>query len=355
MNFILGKYLIHYTKDALKALKIIVIATILIVAIIALKYKPAYAVTIAGETVGYVENEERLTKKINYFLNNKEGAIAFIEATINPEYKFMLVSRNTETIDSEIYAKVKDTAITTYRTYAISVDGEEKARVETQAQAEEIISSLKEGVEEEVNLDFGINEVFETENNASTNEDAVAALTIIKEEKIAAYEQAKAEEEARRAEEERLRAAQEAAMAKSGSVNTSSNVSYDMEPIEIAFIRPVDGMISSRFGVRSSIRSSVHTGLDLAAGMGTPIMAAADGVVSFASYKGAYGNLIVVDHSDSVETYYAHCSSIIVSPGETVSQGQIIGYVGSTGNSTGPHLHVEVRINGVAQNPEYYM
>ena len=71
--------------------------------------------------------------------------------------------------------------------------------------------------------------------------------------------------------------------------------------------------------------------------------------------KGAYGNLIVISHSESVETYYAHCNSIAVTPGEYVEQGDIIGYVGTTGNSTGPHLHLEVRIDGVAQNPQNYL
>lgn len=351
MNFILGKYIIHYTKETLKALKIIIIATSIIIAIIAIKYKPAYAVTISGKQVGYIENKERLDKKINNFLNNKEGAIAFIEATINPEYDFVLVNRNTETIDPQIYAKVKDTAITTYKTYAITIDGEEKTNVDTQAQAEEIVNKVKDGVQEEVNLDLAITEKFETEYSVSNTEDALSTLNVIKDEKIAAYEA----EQARIAEEERIRAAAEAAKAKVGTVNTSLNVSYGNEPIAIAFIQPVTGTISSRFGARSSIRSSVHTGLDIASPMGTPIQAAADGVVTFGAMKGAYGNLIVITHSDSVETYYAHCSSIIVSPGQAVSQGEVIGYVGSTGNSTGPHLHLEIRIDGVAQNPQNYL
>ena len=348
MNFILGKYILHYTKDALRALKLVVIATVIIVAIIAIKYKPAYAVTVSGETVGYIESEKRLTKKINNFLNNTEGAIAFIEATIKPEYKFMLVSRNTETIDEQVYAKVKDTAVTTYKTYAITVDGEEKTKVDTQAEAEQIVNQVKEGVEEEVNLDLAITEVYENEYHGTTSDDALSTLTVIKEEKIAAYEQAKAEEEARIA-------AEAAARARAGTVNTSLNVSYENEPIEIALIRPVEGTISSRFGVRSSIRSSVHTGLDIAVSLGTPIRAAASGIVTFGAMKGAYGNLIVISHSESVETYYAHCNSIAVTPGEYVEQGDIIGYVGTTGNSTGPHLHLEVRIDGVAQNPQNYL
>lgn len=350
MKFILGKYIIHYTKETIKALKIILLATAIIVAIIAIKYKPAYSVTISGETVGYIENKERLEKKINNFINNTEGAIAFIEATINPEYNLVLVSRNTETIDSEVYAKIKDTAITTYRTYAITIDGEEKTKVDSEEEAEKIVNQVKDGVQEEVSLDLAIAEKYETELNVSSSEEALSTLTVIKDEKVAAYEKAKAEEAARIAAEEAARA-----RAAAGTVNTSLNVSYDVQPIEIAFIQPVSGTISSRFGARSSIRSSVHTGLDIACPLGTPIQAAASGIVTFGAMKGAYGNLIVISHSDSVETYYAHCNSIAVSPGQSVNQGDIIGYVGTTGNSTGPHLHLEVRINGVAQNPQNYL
>ena len=106
---------------------------------------------------------------------------------------------------------------------------------------------------------------------------------------------------------------------------------------------------------RSSIRSSAHTGLDIATSTGTPVAAAASGTVTFAGWKGSYGNLMVITHSNGVQTYYGHCSKLYVSAGTTVSQGQTIAAVGSTGNSTGPHLHLEVRVNGVAYNPQNYV
>ena len=350
MNFILGKYVIHYTKETIRALRIIIIATAIIVGIIAIKYKPAYAVTISGETVGYIAEKDRLDKKVNNFINNTEGCIAFIEATINPEYDYVLVNRNTETIDEQLLAQIKDTAITTYRTYAISVDGAEKAQVDSQASAETIVNQVKNGVKEEVKLDLAITEVYGTELKITTNETALATLTTIKDEKVAAYEKAKAEEAARLAAE----AARKAAAA-AKSVNTSADVSYNYQTIQVALANPISGTITSRFGARSSRRSSVHTGLDIAAPKGTPISAAAGGTVTYAANKGAYGNFIVINHGNGVQTYYAHCSAINVSVGQTVSQGQKIGAVGSTGNSTGPHLHLEVRVNGVAQNPQNYV
>ena len=140
-----------------------------------------------------------------------------------------------------------------------------------------------------------------------------------------------------------------------GKVNTNTNISGGTVKLGISLIKPVSGIISSRFGSRSSIRSSAHTGLDIAASTGTPIIAAASGTVTFSGRKGSYGYLIVITHSNGVQTYYGHCSKLYVSAGTKVSQGQTIAAVGSTGNSTGPHLHFEIRVNGIAYNPQNYL
>ena len=125
--------------------------------------------------------------------------------------------------------------------------------------------------------------------------------------------------------------------------------------IVLAYKPVTGGLISSRYGVSSRIRSSNHTGLDIAAPTGTTIKAAASGTVTFVGYKGSYGNMVVINHGNGVQTYYAHCHSLCVSNGATVTQGQKIATVGSTGNSTGPHLHLEVRINGSHVNPQNYL
>ncbi len=99
-----------------------------------------------------------------------------------------------------------------------------------------------------------------------------------------------------------------------------------------------------------------HQGIDLAAPVGTPIYATADGTVSEAGYnRGGYGNLIKLDHGRGIETRYGHLSRVMVSPGQRVSRGQLIGRMGSTGRSTGSHLHYEVRIDGRAVNPIPFM
>lgn len=119
-------------------------------------------------------------------------------------------------------------------------------------------------------------------------------------------------------------------------------------------LRPVDGRLSSPFGERDhplTGETKHHDGVDFAAGQGTPIRAAADGVVSFAGQRGGYGNVVIVDHPGGLQTLYAHQSHVGVTEGEWVGRGQVIGAVGSTGRSTGPHLHFEVREGGRAVDP----
>ena len=140
-----------------------------------------------------------------------------------------------------------------------------------------------------------------------------------------------------------------------GTVNTGFNISGSKVSLGISLIKPISGIITSRFAESSRIRSSRHTGLDISASTGTPIKAAASGTVTFSGRKGSYGNLIVISHGNGVQTYYGHCSALHASAGQQVSQGQTIAAVGSTGNSTGPHLHLEIRVNGVAYNPQNYL
>jgi murein DD-endopeptidase MepM/ murein hydrolase activator NlpD len=122
---------------------------------------------------------------------------------------------------------------------------------------------------------------------------------------------------------------------------------------------PVDGVrLTSGFGMRNHPilrQRSRHNGVDLAAPRGTPVYATADGLVGKAQYFGSYGNYVQIEHGGDMQTRYAHLSSYTVSAGDEVQKGDLIGYVGSTGRSTGPHLHYEVRLAGDAVNPMPYM
>ena len=123
-------------------------------------------------------------------------------------------------------------------------------------------------------------------------------------------------------------------------------------PSSAGFIWPCDGVVVSGFGMRWG---RMHEGIDIGCAYGTPNRAAAAGTVIYAGWLGGYGNLVVVDHGNGLSTAYAHASSILVGVGQTVAQGQTVSLVGSTGHATGPHLHFEVRVNGVAVDPLLYL
>ena len=119
-------------------------------------------------------------------------------------------------------------------------------------------------------------------------------------------------------------------------------------------IWPAHGWLSSRVGVRQDPitgESDYHEGLDISADRGTPVYATADGVVRLAGREGGYGNLVILEHEYGLETRYGHLSRFLVREGASVTRGDIIGLVGSTGRSTGSHLHYEVRVNGRLLNP----
>ena len=123
-----------------------------------------------------------------------------------------------------------------------------------------------------------------------------------------------------------------------------------------SFQWPLSGRITSYFGYRSIFGSySYHSGIDIATSYGKAIAAADGGTVIWSGYKGSYGNLVIIDHGNGVQSYYGHCSSLLVSAGDKVYKGQTIARVGSTGRSTGNHLHFEVKINGTSVNPLSYL
>lgn len=249
-----------------------------------------------------------------------------------PEYDFCLRKKDSEINTDEIFKKIVSSGVTYYKYYAIMVNSEEKYYVSTFQECDNIIAQLKE--KDSNNIDTISYVVkYEPEIKAFTDTETVVANLYVEKPKpkpiVPSY-------------------------SGGGYVATSANISYAKIDLGVSFINPVSGPITSRFGVLSNIRSSYHTGLDIGDPIGTPIAAAADGVVAFSGKKPALGNLITIDHGNGVQTYYAHCNVLYKSAGETVHQGDIIAAVGATGNVTGPHLHIEVRVNGVAYNPIDY-
>ena len=333
------KVMVH-AKRGIKFTVLFFIALFLIIGAVAFLYKPTYSVFIDGKQVGYTENKSELQKKINNYVENGDGTngnIAFVQVENLPEYKLCLLKRNVVTNDDEIYNQVTSQGMPYYRYYAILDNQEEKYYVSSFEDAEKVVDTLKE--KKSTNIDnISIAEKYETNlKDFVSVDEAVSKLYVEPIKTVTVAQNARVK------------------TSSSGKVNTSTNISGGRASLGISLIRPVSGTITSRFGVNSSVRSSSHTGLDIATATGTPVKAAAGGTVTFSGWKGSYGYMIVISHGNGVQTYYGHCSKLYASAGQTVAQGETIAAVGSTGNSTGPHLHLEVRVNGVAYNPQNYI
>jgi len=169
------------------------------------------------------------------------------------------------------------------------------------------------------------------------------------------------QEERRRKEEEARRQAEMAARKSAGAGNVvviDGGEDYTMPSYGGNMIWPISGPITSEFGWRTHPifgSARFHSGLDIGGDYGMPIHAAASGVVIEAGWIGGYGNTIMIDHGGGIATLYGHNESLAVSVGQQVSQGEVVAYCGSTGNSTGPHCHFEVRVNGEPVSPWDYL
>ena len=318
-------------KRSIKLALLIVIATIIVVCLIAYFFKPTYTVTLDGEFIGYTQNKSGLQARINDAIQKGDGKnLAFIQINSMPEYELCLLKKNVQTNDDEIYNKIVGQGISYYRYYALLEDGEEKYYLANFEDAEQVVKELKD--KESTNSDkITILEKYNTSEAETT--DVETCVTSLYKKKVVAKKYASTRS--------------------SGIPPTSVNNGAKVD-IGISLIRPTSGTITSRFGIRSRDN---HKGIDIGASKGTAIYAAASGTVSVSQYGygGGYGNDIILSHGNGIQTLYGHCSELCVSEGEYVSQGQLIAKVGSTGNSTGNHLHFEVRVNGVAQDPQNYV
>ena len=348
MNFILVNWVKYCTKEVFKTLKLISVGSAIVLTVVVIKYKPAYKVTLSGETIGFVINNELVNSKIEKYINDNSGNVAFREIESMPEYEFKLISRDRKTSENDVMIAIQNSTKTTYKFYAINSGDEQRAIMSSEKDAENIINEIKSDLKSEIDLKLGIVEIYTDEYKVNTLEEARNSLNEVKGARVFEYE-AEQKEKEKQAREKALKQAKARTYAVAGSVAPSGSISG------LALSIPVAGSISSRFGERSSIRSSIHTGLDIATSSGNGIRATTAGTVTFAGYKGSYGNLIIINHGGGVETYYAHCSAIYVSSGQAVDSSTTIGAVGATGNATGPHLHFEIRVNGVAYNPQNYV
>lgn len=320
--FILTQKLKNYTKTTLKIIIILAIAFLVVYFIVCSKFKPVYKVTFLGEEVGYITNKTNFEQLINDgILNPEDSKIAYVEIEELPGYH-LLLAHIEETDEQEIYNKVKELATVTYKSYAITVNGEVATYVSTRDEADQAVEDLKTEYAGKLDkIDIVVKEEYTTNYSIIESEVELASAENIIEEKV---------------------------------VEQQKIIGSTLDGVYFS-VKPVDGVITSRYGANdTSIRNHAHTGIDIGAPNGTSIKAAASGKVTFSGVMGGYGNLIIIDHGNNIQTYYGHCSKLYAKVGENVQAGDVIAAVGSTGNSNGNHLHFEIRKNGTAINPQRY-
>lgn len=321
------------TKKSIKLILLIILSFIILLGLVVLFYNPTYEVHLNGEFIGYTADKSTLQARINdYIAKDEEKNIAFIQIDAMPTYELCLLKKDIDTNDDEIYDKVIENSTPYYKYYAITENKKEKYYLSDFKDAEKVLDELKD--KDSANYkDLGIVEKYGKELKKFT--DTKTCISKLYEEKevipTTTYTVASAS-------------------------NYSSGVSSAKVNLGISLINPVSGIITSRFGSNDSVRDHSHSGLDISAPYGTPIKAAASGTVTFSgNANDGYGYYVIISHGNGVTTVYAHCSQLLVSAGQKVSQGEIIAKVGSTGNSTGNHLHLEVRKNGITYNPQNYV
>ncbi len=323
------KSIFVHIRSSLKFIFLLIISTVIIVGIISLVYRPMYSVSLDGEFIGYTTNKSKLQKRINEYIENTDGNVAFIDVKSLPEYSLCLLKKEGQTNDDEIFERIKNSGTTYYEYYAIVEKSEEKYYVSTKKEAENIINKLKEKKSRNID-DLGYTKIHSTElKDFKDTESIITAL----------YQKPKV------------------VIASAYSTYSGEKIVSNATPVAqvlgIGLIKPVSGIITSRFGVRSS---GNHKGLDIATSAGTTVAAAAGGKVIFSGWDSyGLGYCVKISHGNGVTTVYGHCSKLYVTSGQTVSAGEAIAAVGSTGNSTGPHLHLEIRVNGAPQNPQLYL
>ena len=359
-------------------MNLVAIALFIIMAVILIKFKLVCEVTANGEKLGYIADKEKFEQSVNDIINKEEDNKLYTTIANIPEYHLTFVDKTEETNDEEVLAKIEESSETTYKLYAVTVEGKEKVKLSNLEEAENLVKELNKTYKKQLEKQIGIVEVITTDNQKDVTTIKTAKANITKELDKTITKTSTTSSKSVTSVNTSIKnttSSKSSTVSKTKSTttksttattskksNTTSSSSTKTTSVKVASlngvqltVKPLSGKITSRFGGRESIRSSGHTGLDIAAPKGTKIKAAASGTVIFAGYSGAYGNVVKISHGSGIKTYYAHCSKLYVKKGQKVSAGDIIAAVGSTGRSTGNHLHFEVVKNGTSLNPQNYL
>lgn len=309
------------------------------------KFKFVYMVEMGGVELGLVNDKDKFEKDVKDTLENLEEPVVSAKLQENPKYSLRLVDKDDIDVDDNyVFAKVEEKIEKTYRYYNIKEDDKLLAKVSTKEERDNLLKELEEGkqvkdlkVEEEETKEYYIISYDEAKQLASTNVDN------IENEKRSKLAKEKIEKRNTNIVKN---------IRKGGTVSASSSSNASAMLGSLSFRRPLN---SSRVSA-GYLGYPGHRGIDFPSPQGTPVMAAESGTVTTVIYSNkSYGNRVIIDHGNGISTLYGHNSTIGVSLGQKVSKGQTIAGVGSTGNSTGNHVHFEIRINGKPINPTSYV
>lgn len=314
----------------------------LMVMLVLMSYKPVYLVSLNGKELGIVESKSTIQNSLENYIKNGDGSsenFGYVLMDSMPEYTFELAKKDISTSDEDVFAMLMSEGEVFYKIYGVEVDGKEVCVTESLEMAQQIVDDVNSDQEDyKKKAELKIVEKYSKNYEAIKETDTVVASIM-----------------------QPIVKANTVVKTKTYASGTTANKKVSKEVLnellntvgELNFKLPVKGAtVTSKYGWRKfGGVTEFHTGIDYAISQGTPIYASEAGVVTCAQWSGNYGYLIKIQHISGYETRYAHCSKFKVSVGDVVEQGDLIGYVGSTGRSTGPHVHFEIRLDGSHMNP----
>lgn len=306
-------------------------------------YKPAVKVYLGDKFIGYFSNKQQFDEVYNALVTEKQQIDPNVKVYLESDPTFQTsYIRGSLLASQNIYTNLRAEIKTEFTVYDVAVNGENKMTFNTSDEANKYASDLK-GKVTKLNVEVKSEKVNNIDNTTSID----TANNILND--IVDRNQP--------VELPKATVSNTTTTSKKTSTNTTAKASSSVASTAAAQggIWPtVSRYISCRFGWRPEF-GDFHTGTDIAGHAGDPIYAYKSGTVIFAGWGGSYGNLVKIDHGNGFQTWYAHNSKILVSVGQTVSQGQTISLMGMTGFATGNHLHFEVRLNGVPVDSYNYI
>lgn len=300
-------------------------------------YKPTVKAYIEGKFVGYFSSEQQFDEVYNDLVTEKQNIDSNVKVYLESEPTFETsYTRDSLIAKQNVYTNLRAEIKTEYTVYEVAVDGENKMKFDNQDEAEKYAENLKSEVSK-LNVEVKEEKV-EDKGEITTVERADSILKDIV---------------------DRNKPVETPKATVSNTTNTTKKSNVTTAPtIGATSVQATGGGVWPTVNRRINCQYmgySGHTGIDLGGAVGTAIYAYKSGTVTFAGWGNGYGLHIRIDHGNGMTTYYAHCSELFASVGQQVTEGQMIAKIGMTGYTTGPHLHFEVRLNGVPVNPYPYI